>query len=142
MKTTTFFSVLSLALIFAVTTSAFAGGIGQTKATNTSIRYAVNVCYSGPEQQILASYLVKIYNEKHQLVAPPQNLIPGQSQYVFFERGPVDGIRIAVIQKAVIDSQSEPWWTLVAEPCIVKGPFVVGQTYRFDLFPKLQGAKE
>ena len=54
----------------------------------------------------------------------------------------MDGIRIAVIEKAIIDSSAEPWWTLVAEPAVVKGPFEVGQTYRFDLFPKVQGAKE
>jgi hypothetical protein len=142
MKTSTFFSALSFAMIFAFATSAFAGGIATKVTPNTSIRYAVNVQYNGPEAQLFSTYLVKIYNEKHQQVAPPQNLIPGKSQYVFFERGPMDGIRIAVIEKAIIDSSAEPWWTLVAEPCVVKGPFEVGQTYRFDLFPKVQGAKE
>ena len=142
MKTSTFFSVLSLALIFAVATSAFAGGIGKISPNNTSVRYAVNVVYNGHDQQLLSTYVIKIFNERHQLAAPPQVLIPGQSQYVFFERGPADGVRIAVIEKAMIDSQVEPWWTLVTEPCVVKGPFEIGNTYRFDLYPKLQGERE
>jgi hypothetical protein len=46
------------------------------------------------------------------------------------------------VKAALGASATEPYVTLVAEPAIVKGPFEVGQTYRFDLFPKLQGAKE
>lgn len=142
MKATKIFQVLGLALIFASSTTLFAGNPVTKGTPNTSIRYAVNVQYSGPEIQLLATYLIKIYNEKHQQVSPPQNLIPGKMQYTFFERGPADGIRIAVIEKAIIDGGSEPWWSFVVEPAIVKGPFEIGQTYRFDLFPKLTGGQK
>lgn len=144
MKTSTFFAALCLGLVCLLSATVFAGGIATkgNGTANASIRYAVNIQYNGPDKPILASYLVKIYNEKHQLAAPPQNFISGKSQYVFFERGPADGIRIALIEKAIIDSNVEPWWTIVVEPAIVKGPFEVGQTYRFDLFPKLQGERE
>ena len=143
MKTKNVLSLLSLALIFAVATSAFAGGIaikgGGT--ANSSIRFTVNVNYSGPEQPLLASYELQIYNERHQMVAPPQMLMPGKTQYTFFERGPADGVRIAVLVKSLIDN-AEPWWSFVAEPCAVKGPFEIGQNYRFDLYPTLQGGEK
>jgi hypothetical protein len=144
MKTSTFFSVLSLALIFTLATSAFAGNI-STKGTptpNNSIRYQVNVQMSS-EKPLNTVYLIQIFNENHKLVAPAQMLVPGKTQYSFFEKGPADGIRIAVIVKAASGmGGAEPNATLVTEPAVVKGPFEVGHTYRFDLFPKLQGAKE
>ena len=144
MKTSTFFSVLSLALIFSLATSAFAGNI-STKGTptpNNSIRYQVNVQMNS-EKPLNAVYMVQIMNENHKLVAPAQMLVPGKTQYSFFEKGPADGIRIAFIVKAATGmGGAEPYVTLVAEPAVVKGPFEVGHTYRFDLFPKLQGAKE
>jgi hypothetical protein len=142
MKTKTFFSVIGLALILAFANTVFAGGISKGNAVNTSIRYTVNIQYTGAEAPMLSSYVVKIYNEKHHAVAPAQVLIPGKSQYVFFERGPADGIRIAMIEKSIIDGGIEPWWTLVCEPAIVKGPFEVGKNYRFDLFPKVLKERE
>jgi hypothetical protein len=142
MKTSSFFSALSFAMIFAFATSAFAGGIATKVTPNTAIRYQVNVQMNS-EKPLNTVYMVQILNENHKLIAPAQMLVPGKTQYSFFEKGPADGIRIAVIVKAALGaSATEPYVTLVAEPAIVKGPFEVGQTYRLDLFPKLQGAKE
>jgi hypothetical protein len=141
MKTTKIFSVLSLAMVFTVVTSAFANVIGKKDVTpsNAMIRYAVNVV-SQMEKPLAATYMIKVFNEKYQLVAPPKIFIPGQSQYVFYERGPADGVRIAVLVKAPLhEGGIEPNVILYAEPAIVKGPFEVGQTYRFDLYPKLIG---
>ena len=144
MKTSKFFSFLGLALIFSLATSAYAGNIATkgTPTPNASIRYQVNVQMSS-DKPLNTVYLVQILNENHKQVAPAQMLLAGKTQYTFFEKGPADGIRIAIIVKAAMSAGgAEPWVTLVAEPAIVKGPFAVGQTYRFDLFPKLQGTKE
>jgi hypothetical protein len=145
MKTSTFFAALCLGLVCLFSATVFAGGIATkgNGAANASIRYAVNVQYSGPDKPLNVVYMVQILNENYKLVAPAQMLLPGKTQYSFFEKGPADGIRIAVIVKAALGmGASEPFVTLVADPCAVKGPFEVGKTYRFDLFPKLQGAKE
>ena len=144
MKTLKFISVLSLALIFSLATSAFADNI-NTKGTptpNASIRYQVNVQLTS-EKPLNTVYMVQILNQNHKLVAPAQMLVLGKTQYSFFEKGPADGIRIAVIVKAASGmGASEPIITLVTDPCIVKGPFEVGKTYRFDLLPKFQGERE
>jgi hypothetical protein len=142
MKTTNFFSALILILAFA--TSSYAGGIG-TKGngqSTTSIRYTVNLVYNAPDQPWFSHYAIKIYDQNHQLVASPQVIIPGKYQYVFFERGPADGMRFAIIEKLPIHGQIEPWQTLYCEPAMVKGPFEVGKTYRFDLYPKVTSEKE
>ena len=145
MKTSTFFSALSFALIFALTSSAFAGNIGTKggPVPNTSIRYQVNVQMNS-EKPLNTVYMVQILNENHKLIAPAQMLTPGKTQYTFFEKGPADGIRIAIIVKAALGGNGgpDPYVTLVADPSVLKGPFEVGQTYRFDLFPKLVGERE
>lgn len=141
MKTKTFISVLSLALTFAIS-SVFAGNTATKGNPNNSIRYQVNIQVP-TEKPLNTVYTLQILNENHRLVAPSQMLIPGKTQYTFFEKGPADGIRIAVLVKAALGAGSaEPYVTLMAEPSIVKGPFEVGQTYRFDLFPKFVGEKE
>ena len=143
MKTTKISSLISLVLAFAFAASSFAGNIGKKDGvtSNTSIRYTVNVVF-GQEKPVSGTYMIRIMNECNRLVAPPQILVPGQAQYVFFERGPADGIRIAVLTKAPGHGGIEPWVTLYAEPAIVKGPFEVGKTYRFDLYPKLLKERE
>jgi hypothetical protein len=143
MKTLNLLSALTFALIIALATSANAGNI-QTKGNpaNASIRYQVNVQMNS-ELPVNTVYLLQILNENHRLVAPAQMLVAGKTQYSFFEKGPADGIRFAVLVKAALSaSATEPYVTLMAEPAVVKGPFEVGKTYRFDLFPRLQGDRE
>jgi hypothetical protein len=142
MKTLNLLSALTFALILAFATSANAGNIQTKSNPNASIRYQVNVQMNS-ELPVNTVYLLQILNENHRLVAPAQMLVAGKTQYSFFEKGPADGIRIAVLVKAALStSATEPYVTLMAEPAVVKGPFEVGQTYRFDLFPRLQGDRE
>lgn len=143
MKTKIIIPVVSLMLLFALAASSFAGNVATKNGPqNATIRYAVNLVFNAPDMPWFSHYAIKIYNEKHQLAAPAQVIVPGKRQYVFYERGPADGVRIAIIEKLLIHGQVEPWYTLICEPAIQKGPFNVGETYRFDLYPKVVGAKE
>ena len=103
MKTSKLFSFLGLVLIFSLAISAFAGNIATkgTPTPNASIRYQVNV-QMNTEKLLNMVYLVQILNENHKQVAHAQMLVAGKIQYTFYEKGPADGIRIAIIVKAAM----------------------------------------
>jgi hypothetical protein len=144
MKTTKIFSVLSLALIFCTVTSAFSGIVEPKTnpvATNSMIRYHVNV-FINNEKPICNIYLVQIVNERGQLIAPAKPYISGVSGYDFYERGPQNGKRIAVLVKNIFGEQYLCESDFFTKPVILFGPFMTGQTYRFDLYPTSQPPRE
>ena len=144
MKTTKIFSVLSLALIFATVTAAFAGNTdkkaGQA-AAGTLIRYQVNV-HLVSEKPLCNLWMVKILDETGREVAPAKAYTPGLTAYEFFERGPASGVRIAVLVKYQYGDHFQCANELFTEPAIISGKFLNGESYRFDLYPATTAPKE
>jgi hypothetical protein len=143
MKTTKIYTVLSLALIFAAVTSAFSSTIGKVTNTgtlNTMVRYHVNVSISN-DLTICNIYQVEILDGQGQLVAPAKQFIPGVTGYDFFERGPAKGVRIAALVMVNIHNRYICAADLFTTPVGLTGPFLSGQTYRFDLYPQVKPIK-
>jgi hypothetical protein len=144
MKTTKIYTVLSLVLVFAAVTSSFGSAIGKITAegvVNRGIHHVVNVNLT-IDKPLCNTYLVEIRDAQGQLVAPSQRYVPGVSKYEFFERGPASGVRIASLVRANYGNHFICEYELFTSPAFVAGPFLIGQTYRFDLFPSLQPNKE
>jgi hypothetical protein len=143
MKTTKNYTAILLALIFAAVSSTFAGNTGPRNNGNsvsTLIRYHVNVVLPA-EKQLCNIWLVKIIDETGRQVAPAQPLVGNTNQFDFFERGPIEGTRIAVLVKANFGDRFVCESEIFTAPSVLSGKFVNGQTYRFDLFPQIQAPK-
>ena len=133
-------SVLSLILAMIVSTT-FAGSIGSKggSSNTNAIRYEINLV-GAIEKPTNVLYLVQLFNENYKPVAPAQPYVTGKTQYIFQERGPVDGIRIAVVVRAAsTPGLPDPGAFMVTNPSVLKGLFEAGHTYRFDLYPKPVG---
>jgi hypothetical protein len=143
MKTANFFSVLSLVLIFAAATSAYAGNVNQKTEgpAGSLIRYHVNVILA-TEAPLCNTWMVKIVDGQGRQVAPPKPYVSGVTQYEFFERGPASGTRIALLVKYQFGDHFVCATELFTTPAVLTGSFLNGQTYRFDLFPTTQAPKE
>ena len=139
MKTIKFFSVLSLALIFAGANTVHSGN-GMTKTQNklnkTTIRYQVNIHLTS-WIQLSNIYLVQVTDEKGRPVAHPQVFNPAIKKYVFDEAsaGPAK-VRIASL--VLYDDGASGHITLNTKPDVRVGHFLPGQTYSFDLYPVIQ----
>jgi hypothetical protein len=138
MKTTKFFSVLSLALIFAgINTSyAFRSLTDIPKEFHTaSVSYDVYV-HLVADNGICNVYLVQVSDEKGRLVAPVQIYEPGVTKYNFHEQGLIRGkLRIAKLVRATYPEHFVCVNELYTSPAVKEGPFLMGQTYSFDLYP-------
>jgi hypothetical protein len=144
MKTTKIFSVLSLALIFATVTTVFAGNNGKNDgqvAPNTLIRYHVNINLS-LDFPLCNLWMVKIIDGNGVEVAPAKAYNTGVSQYEFFERGPAEGTRIAVLVRYQYGDHFQCVPEFFVQPAFLSGKFLNGQTYRFDLYPTTLDPKE
>jgi hypothetical protein len=137
MKTPKIFSVFSLALIFAAAATAFAGNTDKKNdpvASSALIRYQVNIVM--PSELTLCNlWLVKILDGNGREVAPAKAFTAGVSRYEFFERGPVEGTRTAVL---VVYDYGDHFLCpieLYTDPASLFGKFLNGETYRFDLYP-------
>jgi hypothetical protein len=144
MKTTKIFSVLSLVLILSAVSSVFSAPIdtkNNQTAAKPAIRYDVNISIS-IDKPLCNLWLVKILDGNGRMVAPAQEFISGKTKYTFTERGPVTGTRIAVLLKYQYGDHFVCETELFTAPAILKGTFLNGETYRFDLFPQLSPVKE
>jgi hypothetical protein len=144
MKTTRNYTALSLALLFAATlfaSTAFAGKTPGGIAGTSCIRYTVNVIINN-EKPLCNTYLIEIRNERGVLVAPAKVYTPGVTQYAFYERGPVEGFRIARLVRAEFGDRYICEYEFFAKPVIQKGRFENGQNYRFDIIPSMTPVKE
>jgi hypothetical protein len=144
MKTTKMYFALSLALIFAVSTSTFAAATGKIPVqpkVSRGIQHHVNVSLSS-NKPLCNTYLVEIRDEHGQLIAPAQPYIGGVTGYDFFERGPSEGIRVALLTRANFGDRYICEMELFTSPVVLKGLFEIGKTYRYDLFPSTQPNKE
>ena len=143
MKATKIISVLSLVLIFAAVSTVYSAGIepkNNQVLPGTVTRYQVNVVFSS-EKPLCNMYLVKIIDGNGRLVAPAQPYILGVSRYEFTERGLATGKRIAVLVKNQYGDPIACPTELFTKPAVLNAPFVIGQTYRFDLFPSTLAPK-
>ncbi len=144
MKTKSLFSALGLSLFLASLT--FASGAPVDGKKNViqlirGVRHHVTV-YLDYEKKLCNTYLVEILDGTGQRVAPAKVFTPGIAGYDFYERGPVEGIRVAVLVPAPTLSQFVCERELFARPVMQKGIFEPGATYRYDLFPQSQPYKE
>jgi hypothetical protein len=141
MKTTKFFAVLSLALIFAGVNAIYAGDNPNNKSKKPdlpNIRYEVAVHLS-LGASLCNTYYVQVTDESGRLVAPPKAFVPGISKYVFNETVSVPGR--ARIASLVLPANVDPYACpniLVTKPEIKMGTFLPGRTISFDLFPVIQ----
>jgi hypothetical protein len=143
MKTTKYFSVLSLALIFASITAGFSNR-GEKPIIQSlkvpMIRYQVNV-HLASDKFICNTYWVEIKDETGRLIAPAQMFVPGKILYTFYstkkesvyrERG-TKRVAMLTIDPKIRNLECEnnlftPW-------DVKTGLFLLGQTYTFDLYP-------
>jgi hypothetical protein len=143
MKTTKITTVLSLVMFFTAVASAFAAG--RDKLTNQQtvygIRHQVNVIIAN-EKPLCNTYLIEIRDGQGQLIAPAQRYVSGITKYTFNERGPASGVRVALLKRANFGDHYICEYELFTTPVYVTGPFLIGQTYRFDLFPSFVPNKE
>ncbi|MEI7897485.1 MAG: hypothetical protein WCJ26_10655 [bacterium] len=143
MKTTKIFSVLSLALIFCATLSVSSAPIGNKDgkiAVNQMVRHQVNIIALN-DRKLCNFYLVEILDGNGRLVAPAKSYNPGVSTYDFYERGPAEGFRVAVLVLGPVYSHFQCETELFTSPAMVPGPFVAGQTYRYDLYPQSEPSR-
>jgi hypothetical protein len=141
MKTTKFFSVLSLVLIFAAVNSAFADDNPRDKSKKPdipNIRYEVAIHLS-LGVTLCNTYYIQITDESGRLAAPRKAFVPGTSKYVINEMFSVPGR--ARIVSLVLPSNVDPYACpilLVTKPEVKLGPFLPGRTISVDLFPLIQ----
>lgn len=143
MKTTKITTVLSLVLFFTAFSTTFAAGIDKLtrqQAVN-GILHQVNVIIAN-EKPLCNTYLIEIRDGKGQLIAPAQRYVSGITKYTFAERGPATGVRVALLKRANFGDHYICEYELFTTPAYVTGPFLIGQTYRFDLFPSYEPNKE
>jgi hypothetical protein len=79
---------------------------------------------------------VEITDAKGNTVAPMQVFIPGKTSYLFYEKGPVTGVRIATMVLAPTMHYNCDAEFNVA-PDVKFGTFKIGETVNFYLIPSL-----
>ncbi|MCX6268895.1 MAG: hypothetical protein NTW16_16335 [Bacteroidetes bacterium] len=142
MKTTKILSALGLALIISAVFSTSASAIdkkGIPMSVNALIHYRVNVI-ANIDKKLCNVYLVKLMDERGRLIAPAKVYKPGVTQYDFYESGrSVSGVRTATLVRETYQDHFICETELFTEPVTISGLFSSGQTYRFDLHPKMLG---
>ena len=142
MKTTKILSVLSLALFLSAAISASSANINKQDgpvSVNPVIRHLVNINVF-TDRKICNEYLVEILDRNGKLVAPAKRFIQGVAKYDFYERGSAAGVRVAVLVPAPLNNGGLCETILVTEPARLSGHFFPGQTYQYDLIPKVQSS--
>ena len=131
MKTTKTIAALSIALIlFAFT--AFAGKPTGNPDGSIPIKYRVNIHIPAVITVPNVQFYVAVTDKNNHPVAPLQPFSFGNMSYAFEENGPVTGIRIAWIVPA--GGNGIPLWD---NSDLLKGTFLPGQVYPFDIYPKV-----
>jgi hypothetical protein len=139
MKTINRISALSFLLLFAVVTAFAANPVSVTRIqAKSAIAHQVNFPIM-PDNSFCGNYVVEVRNQAGQLVAPPQNFVPGQSRYMFFEKADLSGgevTRTAILRNAGGTVHSVCNWVITAEPATLKTNFLPGNVYNYNLYPK------
>jgi hypothetical protein len=139
MKTTKFFSILSLVLIIAavsavLSTKALTGDAKQ--AGKATYRYEVYVKIQS-DLSFCNTYVVQLSDEKGKPVAHPQLYVSGIDKYVFTEVvSPRPTVRVASFEVFQNPALLGCPINLFTKPDINTGPFVPFETYVFMLLPQ------
>lgn len=129
-------SILSLLMIFAVSTAAFSSPPAKTTGKEKAPAVTYIVMIHMPDIPVLCNtYQVVLRDAAGNNVAPPQTYIVGQNTYYFLEIGQVNAKRTAdfVITHTGGTCQTE----YSAIPATRNGPFYPGGVYLFDLSPRI-----
>ena len=140
MKTSKLYSILSLALIFLVTTGYAKKGPDRIpdSRSKSQIRYEVNI-HNLKAANLCNTYQVQVTDANGRLVASPTTFVPGISKYTFFEEGPAYGrIRIATLVLSPNNDRYICQTTFTLRPAVLWAPFLGGSTYIFNLYPVVQ----
>ena len=141
MKTTKFFSVLSLSLIIFGVTTGFSKKTdfpGTKNQKGSGIIHQVFI-HATISKSICNTYLVKVSDETGRLVASPQIFVPGVSKYVFNENGTLKGRkRIATLELSLYSGHYTCPNDFFTPPDVKVGPFEIGQIVSFDLYPRAE----
>ena len=101
MKTTKILTILSLAILFAISSTGNANGVDTRNKQGSampSVTFQVSIHLSGLTKDICNPYIIQIIDENGRIVAPAQVFNPSTTKYVFREKTPVTGkTRIAVL---------------------------------------------
>jgi hypothetical protein len=138
MKTTKFFTILSLAMIFVCANTVYSNNSLSDKPQMTkkiNIKYEVIVILNSPIE-LCNIYYIQVTDETGRLIAPPKIFDPSKQKYVFTEDGPAKGkLRVAML---VMATDVDPYLCPVhigARPDVKFGPFLLDETYSFVLRP-------
>ena len=139
MKTLKLKTVISLVLIIAGINFLFAIPTNNRILIGSAsgITYIVSVHFQ-EKIELCNSYLVQVVDDQGYSVAPAQLYQQGTATYVFHERGPAGGVRVARLVQSPTLGHITCNYDLVTAPDIKTGKFLVGRSYFFDLYPVLQ----
>ena len=127
---------LGIALILLGTNLLFAANSGDKIRVLSSmnlVRYKVNTHLSG-EPTLCNMWVVKVTDAYGNLVAPAQVYNTTTDTYIFYEKGPVTGTRVArmVMSNSTMQLNCVPEFS--PYPDFKTGTFANGQTVTFDLY--------
>jgi hypothetical protein len=129
MKTTKTIAALSIAMIL----FAFSAFAGKTDGQKGNLKYVVNIHLPKLTTIPHATFYVLVTDANNHPVDAVQTFIPGNSTYTFTEMGPVTGVRIAWILQGGTFARIP----LYDNSDILKGTFLPGRAYQFDIYPKV-----
>ena len=139
MKTTKILTILSLAILFAISSTGNANGVDTRNKQGSampSVTFQVSIHLSGLTKDICNPYIIQIIDENGRIVAPAQVFNPSTTKYVFREKTPVTGkTRIAVLMPVSYPQHFICPVDLFTTPDAKNGPFLGGQSYSFELYP-------
>jgi hypothetical protein len=111
--------------------------VGNPTKPGSIVKYVVNV-HINTDVRLCNAYQIFIVDGHGNPITGPQGFIPGVSSYTFTEAASTAGVRGAVI---VVNSQILHYicdHELNSTPVFHMGPFMIEQTYTFDLYPEAQ----
>jgi hypothetical protein len=130
----------SLLVVFFVTSTAYSLTKNNPKTSTSSnpsgITYVVEVNFTNPGS-FCHSYQVVLTNENGVPVTAPIDYNIGITNYVFHENGPVNGTRIAHLERVSSSSSVACNQSVYSSPNAVATNFRNGSTYMFYLSPTI-----
>jgi hypothetical protein len=140
MKTTKYFPAISLILLFAGVTAVFSGNRPTSSSSGQyikqSIRYEVRI-HLDRHFESCNKYLVQVTDENGRTVAEPQRFVPGTSNYNFLEAPSAVPGKVRIASLVLYTNSYNPDCANLSTKSKVKlGPFIQGQVYSFDLWPR------
>jgi hypothetical protein len=136
-------SFISVIILFAAGSLSFTMYTGPINpiVPIDAVRYLVNINLVA-EKPLCNKYVVVITDANGVRVAPVQTYVMGKKEYIFYERGPAMGTRVAGVIPAKDVGHLACQTDLFAYPAVLQGPFWSGNKYIFDLYPQFTPLKQ